>query len=234
MARAANLWKLHNAGLGLVLASAVLLLLAVGSAFADQEKGGQEGKSEQTGQQPGHDEMMAVYMEAAKPGPEHQMLAKSAGTWKATISPGWTPARSRRSPRAPRRPRWSSGALSADPLRGLQHGHAVRGHRPARYDNLKKLYVGTWCDNMGTGIMSYEGSYDPSKKEMVCHVSSSTPPRPDGEGQDDLPLRERQPACLRDVVARTHRRAGQVDGDYLRAVMRFAARSLDGMVLESD
>jgi hypothetical protein len=32
------------------------------------------------------------------------------------------------------------------------------------YDNVKKKFVGTWMDNMGTGVMMSEGTYDPATK----------------------------------------------------------------------
>jgi hypothetical protein len=32
------------------------------------------------------------------------------------------------------------------------------------YDNVKKKFVGTWVDNMGTGIMMSEGDYDVATK----------------------------------------------------------------------
>ncbi len=32
------------------------------------------------------------------------------------------------------------------------------------YDNVKKKFVGTWVDNMGTGIMMSEGRYDVATK----------------------------------------------------------------------
>jgi len=35
------------------------------------------------------------------------------------------------------------------------------------YDNVKKKFVGTWMDNMGTGIMMSEGDYDPATKSFT-------------------------------------------------------------------
>jgi Protein of unknown function (DUF1579) len=32
------------------------------------------------------------------------------------------------------------------------------------YDNVKKKFIGTWVDNMGTGIMMSEGTYEPAAK----------------------------------------------------------------------
>ena len=42
------------------------------------------------------------------------------------------------------------------------HGQGLTG-----YDNLKKKYVGTWIDNMGTGIMRSEGTCDGACKTIT-------------------------------------------------------------------
>jgi hypothetical protein len=34
------------------------------------------------------------------------------------------------------------------------------------YDNAKKKFVSTWIDNMGTGMMTAEGEWNPSKKSI--------------------------------------------------------------------
>jgi len=35
------------------------------------------------------------------------------------------------------------------------------------FDNAKKKFVATWCDNMGTGIFMSEGSYDAASKTFT-------------------------------------------------------------------
>ncbi|MGZ5554086.1 MAG: DUF1579 family protein, partial [Chthoniobacterales bacterium] len=35
------------------------------------------------------------------------------------------------------------------------------------YDNAKKKFVGSWIDNMGTGIMNSEGDYDAASKTFT-------------------------------------------------------------------
>ena len=43
------------------------------------------------------------------------------------------------------------------------------------YDNAKKVFVNTWIDNMGTGIMSMEGTYD-SVNNVINFSGKSTDP----------------------------------------------------------
>jgi hypothetical protein len=42
------------------------------------------------------------------------------------------------------------------------NGMAVEG-----YDNAKKKYVASWIDNMGTGIMNSEGTYEDATKTLT-------------------------------------------------------------------
>ena len=57
-------------------------------------------------------------------------------------------------------------------------GMAVEG-----YDNVKKKFVSSWIDNMGTGIQFSEGTYDPASKtftytsEMEMMPGMKTPVR---------------------------------------------------------
>src|SRR5258707_14447333 len=44
-------------------------------------------------------------------------------------------------------------------------GMAVEG-----YDNVKKKLVASWIDNMGTGIMNLEGTYDAATKSLTYHA----------------------------------------------------------------
>ena len=41
-------------------------------------------------------------------------------------------------------------------------GMAIEG-----YDNVKKKFVAAWMDNMGTGIMTMQGDYDPASKTLT-------------------------------------------------------------------
>ena len=52
------------------------------------------------------------------------------------------------------------------------------------YDNAKKKFVGTWVDNMGTGIMTSEGDYDPATKTFTYNSKYTMAP-----GMD-TPIRE--------------------------------------------
>lgn len=51
------------------------------------------------------------------------------------------------------------------PTEMMFHGQSVEG-----YDNVKQKFVSTWLDNMGTGIMMAEGTYDPATKTFTYNA----------------------------------------------------------------
>jgi hypothetical protein len=114
-------------------------------------------------------EMMAAYMEAATPGSEHEMLAKSAGNWNVTMKSWMAPGAD---------PMVSEGTETGEMILGGRYlksefsgttmGMPFNGFGLIGYDNVSKKYVGTWCDSMGTGIMRYEGTYDEQDKVLTC------------------------------------------------------------------
>jgi hypothetical protein len=122
------------------------------------------------GDEPGQEEMMQIYMEAARPGAQHELLATGAGRWKCTLT-SWADPQGE--------PLVSHGTETAEmvlggrflesQLHGEMMGMPFHGRGVMGYDNVTGKYVGTWYDNMNTGIMRYEGDYDAAKKELVCH-----------------------------------------------------------------
>jgi hypothetical protein len=126
---------------------------------------------------PSDAQMMAAMMEMAKPGENHKMLEGGAGSWNYTVK-WWM------KPDAP--PMESTGTTSAKSVMGgryLISDHTGKMSMPGPdgkimdmefkgtgtegYDNAKKKFVASWIDNMGTGIMSMEGTYDPDTKTLT-------------------------------------------------------------------
>jgi len=50
---------------------------------------------------------------------------------------------------------------------GKMKDFEFKGQGTDAYDNAKQKFVSTWMDNMGTGIMMSEGSYDPATKKLT-------------------------------------------------------------------
>jgi hypothetical protein len=139
----------------------------------------QEPKKDEKGAAPGQSDeqkMMAEMMALMQPGDNHKLLEALAGEWSYTIRHWMDP-----DPSAP--PQESTGtAVSKSILGGryIQQEVAGRFQMPGPdgkmtdydfkgigitgYDNVKKKFFNTWFDNMGTGVMVSEGTYDPATK----------------------------------------------------------------------
>ncbi len=148
------------------LAAAALISATGVSALPAQQE--HEHKAEHAQQQmPDPAAMMAAYVEAAKPGPEHQMLASLTGEYTATVK--FWPA-----PDAP--PQVSTHDYSAhmmfdrylmEEYEGEMLGQMFNGIGLVAFDNVEKHYVSAWIDNMGTGIMTMTGDMDESGRAIT-------------------------------------------------------------------
>jgi hypothetical protein len=124
--------------------------------------------------QPGDAEMMAKMMELAKPGENHKVLADLAGTWsykvKMWMVPGTPPQESTGTAmrKATMGGRYFTGdftgKMEMPGADGKKKSMEFRGMSVEGYDNVKQKFVSSWIDNMGTGIMMSEGTYDPATK----------------------------------------------------------------------
>jgi hypothetical protein len=121
-------------------------------------------------------EMMKQMMEMAKLNENHKLLADLAGTWSYTVkmmAPGETPSTS--SGTLTRKPVMNgrffvgeySGTMKMPGADGKMKDFTFKGMSLEGYDNVKQKFVSSWVDNMGTGIMDSEGSYDPATKTFT-------------------------------------------------------------------
>jgi hypothetical protein len=137
---------------------------------------------------PNDKEMMAKMMELAKPGENHKLLGELAGSWNYKVK-FWM------APDAP--PSEATGIAERKALSGFGgrfyemnvkgmmempgadgkmtkvefHGMSLEA-----YDNVKQKFTSTWIDNMGTGIMMSEGTYDPSAKSFTFNADMEPVP----------------------------------------------------------
>ena len=112
--------------------------------------------------------MMDTYKKLATPGEPHKQLASLAGSW-TTHTKSWM------DPNKP--PTESTGTAEMKVLldgRFLQQeftgemmGQPFSGIGIDGYDNLRKKYVTTWIDTMGTGIFSMEGTASADGKTIT-------------------------------------------------------------------
>jgi len=123
--------------------------------------------------------MMAQMMEMSKLNENHKLLSSLDGNWNYTIKFWMNP-----NPSAP--PQESKGTATRKSIMGGRYvmmdvsGNMqmpgedgkmkttqFKGMGMEGYDNVKKKFVASWIDNMGTGIEFSEGTYDPATKSFT-------------------------------------------------------------------
>ena len=123
--------------------------------------------------------MMKQMVELAKLNENHKLLGDLAGTWNYTVKfwmsgdPTSKPQESKGT--AVRKAIMGGRFYSIDVSGNMQmpgpdgkmKDFAFKGMGLEGYDNVKKKFVGTWVDNMGTGLMISEGAYDPASKTFT-------------------------------------------------------------------
>ena len=123
--------------------------------------------------------MMTQMMELSKLNENHKLLADLAGTWSYTVKmwmnpdPNAKPEESKGT--AVRKSMMDgrffvvdvSGKMEMPGADGKKKEMTFKGMGIDGYDNVKKKFVGTWMDNMGTGVMMSEGDYDPATKTFT-------------------------------------------------------------------
>jgi hypothetical protein len=129
--------------------------------------------------QPNMQEMMKQMMEMSKLNENHKLLTDLDGNWNYTIKFWMNP-----DPNAP--PQQSKGTATRKSVMGGRYvmmdvsgkmqmpgedgkmkDMQFKGLGVEGYDNVKKKFVASWIDNMGTGIQFSDGTYDPATKTFT-------------------------------------------------------------------
>jgi hypothetical protein len=112
--------------------------------------------------------MMEEYKKLATPGEPHKQLASLAGSWTTTtkewMEPGKPPMESTGSVEMKT---LLDGRFLQQEFHGNMMGQPYNGIGTTGYDNLRKRYVSTWMDSMGTGIFTMEGTGSPDGKTIT-------------------------------------------------------------------
>ncbi len=98
------------------------------------------------------------------PGEMHELLSRDAGNWNETITmwtePGAEPTQNTSTCEIKM---IYDGRYQVAEHKGDFNGMTFFGTGTVAYDNVLKKFISTWIDNMGTGIMYTEGTYDAKK-----------------------------------------------------------------------
>ena len=128
---------------------------------------------------PDMQKMMQQMMELSKLNENHKLLSRLDGDWDYAIKFWMNP-----DPSAP--PQESTGTATRKTIMdgryvmmdvsgkmqmpgedGKPKDVDFKGMGVEGYDNMKKKFVASWVDNMGTGIEFSEGTYDPATKSLT-------------------------------------------------------------------
>lgn len=112
--------------------------------------------------------MMEAYAKLATPGEPHKQFASLVGSWstktKEWMEPGKLPTESTGSVEMKM---LLDGRFLQQEFTGEMMGRPYSGIGISAYDNLRKRYVSTWIDTMGTGIFSMEGTASADGKTIT-------------------------------------------------------------------
>jgi uncharacterized protein DUF1579 len=104
--------------------------------------------------------------EMPKPGPEHQKLAKTAGTWDAVVESTSKDGKPEKTKGTAERRTFGGFWLTED-FTGTFAGMPFQGHGVLGYDPIKKKYVESWSDSMSPVLMTLEGTFDKDGKVLT-------------------------------------------------------------------
>jgi hypothetical protein len=135
-------------------------------------------KAAKSDNQTGAEEMQKM-VELSKLNENHKLLSSLDGSWDYTLKFWMNP-----DPKSP--PQESTGTATRKTIMdgryvmmdvdgkfqmpgadGKPQDVEFKGMGLEGYDNVKKKFVASWVDNMGTGIEFSEGSYDPATKSFT-------------------------------------------------------------------
>ncbi|MEQ9619190.1 MAG: DUF1579 domain-containing protein [Deltaproteobacteria bacterium] len=123
-----------------------------------------------------HQEMMAKWKEYATPGENHKALDPMAGEWEYTAKWWNTPDSEPEVSNGTSEAKWIMGdRYLKQKVEGTSMGQEFKGMGLLGYDNASKEYESVWIDNMGTGIMTGSGTYDPAARTFEYKGTYSCP-----------------------------------------------------------
>jgi len=113
------------------------------------------------------EEEMKKMMEMGSPSEVHKMLAQSDGEWSEEITFWMAPG----APESKMKASCVNKMILGGRYQESRHtgdfmGMPFEGIGTLAYDNARKVFVNTWIDNMGTGMMYLEGTWNAKTSTM--------------------------------------------------------------------
>lgn len=142
----------------------LVAVLAVAAFAGDEKKAAQQGQPDPAA--------MQAMMTAMTPGEHHEHMKKLAGNHTYTMKMWMDPSTPPTESTGKRTSEFLlGGRFLEEKYSGTFMGMPFEGIGTLGYDNVKKQYVGTWIDNMSTGIMISHGTCDKGSWTMTGESS---------------------------------------------------------------
>ncbi|HYC39709.1 MAG TPA: DUF1579 domain-containing protein [Chitinophagaceae bacterium] len=152
----------------LAICAALIAIAACSNEKTKSESNTESEVKAETYTMPDSATAMKKWQEYATPGKEHEWMAKSAGTWHTEITMWHYPgAPAETVTGTTQNEMIFGGRYQVSTHTAMMMGMPFEGRSTLAYDNMKKTYISTWIDNMGTGMMVSEGKWDDASKTIT-------------------------------------------------------------------
>ncbi len=120
--------------------------------------------------------MMKAWQEFMTPGEMHKLMGSWNGTWTVDIS-SWMDPKSppEKSTATAENKTIFNGLYQVGSFTGTMMGMPFEGKSLLAYDNAKKMFVSTWVDNMGSGVVIMTGKWNEKTKTLELSGTMTDP-----------------------------------------------------------
>ena len=145
------------------------------TAGANKDSGNKEAMADQTMAKkdapppamPDTAAMNKAWQANMTPGPMHTWMAKWNGTWEGEVSTWDSPTAPPNKAKATNvQSSMHNGLHTMGNFSSTMMGMPFEGHSTMGYDNIKKVFVSTWADNVSSGMIMMTGTYDEASKTL--------------------------------------------------------------------
>ena len=154
----------YRRGLVILFGAISLSLASVGYASTERDQAGSDGQSMDAATQA----MIAAWHTYALPNDNHKILDPLVGTWSHVAKWWMSPDSQPETSKGTNETTWEiGGRFLVKAVKATSMGQPFEGMGLTGFDNGKQTYQTIWMDNMGTGMMIGEGTYDPGTKTLT-------------------------------------------------------------------
>ncbi|HZV70237.1 MAG TPA: DUF1579 domain-containing protein [Saprospiraceae bacterium] len=119
--------------------------------------------------------MMKAWQDFMTPGEMHKLISSWDGTWSAEVTTFMDPSGPQKSSATVENKMVLNGLYQMGHYIGTMMGQPFEGYGTLAYDNGKKMFVNTWIDNMGSGVVVMTGKWNAGTKTLELKGTQTDP-----------------------------------------------------------